>query len=48
MAVEHKPTAVVHRGTKGSKTGCGTDTREHSSHWVSTGKSITCGKNGCS
>ena len=47
MAVEHTPTEIVHRGTKGGKTGCGVDTKEKPSHWVSTHKKITCEKNGC-
>lgn len=47
MAVEHTPTSVVHKGTKGGTTGCGTDTREKSSHWENTGSRVTCDKNGC-
>ena len=46
MAVEHKPTKVVHRGTKGGKTGCGFDTTEHKTHWENTYKSINCDRNG--
>ncbi len=34
MAVKHTPTNEVHKGSIGGKTGCGFDTREHSSHWV--------------
>lgn len=26
MAVKHIPTNIVHKGTKGGTTGCGTDT----------------------
>lgn len=47
MAVKHTPTKEVHKGTKGGKTGCGFDTREHPSHWVSSSEKITCAKNGC-
>lgn len=28
MSVKHTPTGVVHRGDKGGKTGCGTDTKK--------------------
>ena len=47
MAVEHIPTNEVHSGTKGGKTGCGFNTREHPSHWQNVNKRITCSKNGC-
>ncbi|MFD1385947.1 hypothetical protein ACFQ4Z_03970 [Oceanobacillus oncorhynchi subsp. oncorhynchi] len=47
MAVEHTPTNIVHSGTKGGTTGCGYDTKEHSSHWVNSNARITCDKNGC-
>lgn len=47
MAVKHIPTGVVHSGTKGGKTGCGTNTNENLSHWVNTSSKITCDKNGC-
>lgn len=47
MSVKHTPTGIIHRGAKGSKTGCGTDTNEHYSHWVNTSEKITCDKNGC-
>lgn len=47
MAVKHTPTGVVHKGNKGGKTGCGTDTRDNSSHWVATTERVTCDKNGC-
>ena len=47
MAVKHIPTGVIHRGQKGSKTGCGSDTTEHPSHWVNSTASVTCTKNGC-
>ena len=47
MAVEHTPTAEVHKGTKGGTTGCGINTNTHSDHWINTSKSITCDKNGC-
>lgn len=47
MAVKHTPTNEVHKGSKGGKTGCGFDTREHSSHWVATSERISCAKNGC-
>lgn len=47
MAVKHTPTEKVHSGSKGWTTGCGTDTTEHSSHWVNTGGKITCNKDGC-
>ncbi|WP_282032235.1 hypothetical protein [Winogradskyella eximia] len=47
MAVKHTPTGVIHSGQKGANTGCGTDTKDHSSHWVNTNAKITCNKNGC-
>lgn len=47
MAVKHIPTNIVHSGSKGGTTGCGTNTKEHSDHWVSTGEIVTCNKNGC-
>ena len=47
MAVKHTPTGEVHVGAKGGKTGCGFDTRENPSHWVSTSERVTCAKNGC-
>jgi len=47
MAVKHTPTAVIHSGTKGGKTGCGINTTDHPSHWVDTHQKITCDKNGC-
>lgn len=47
MAVKHKPTGEIHRGTKGGATGCGVDTRKNPEHWVSTSEKITCAKNGC-
>ena len=47
MAVKHTPTGIVHSGTKGGKTGCGFDTQDKPSHWVSTTERITCDKDGC-
>ena len=47
MAVKHVPTNEIHSGFKGGKTGCGFNTREHPTHWVSTKERITCGKSGC-
>lgn len=47
MAVRHIPTNIVHAGTKGGNTGCGTNTSEKPSHWENTSASITCDKNGC-
>ena len=47
MAVKHVPTKVVHSGTKGGTTGCGFNTRDNPTHWVSTHERITCDKNGC-
>jgi len=47
MAIEHKPTGIVHKGQKGGTTGCGTDTTVHSDHWTNTNSKITCEKNGC-
>jgi hypothetical protein len=37
MAVKHNPTGVVHQGNKGGTTGCGVDTKKHSTHWGSLG-----------
>ena len=47
MAVKHTPTNIVHRGTKGGTTGCGTDTKVKKDHWVNTSSRINCDKNGC-
>lgn len=47
MAVKHVPTEIVHQGTKGGKTGCGTDTTKEPDHWVESHSKITCDKNGC-
>lgn len=47
MAVKHIPTGIVHSGTKGGTTGCGTNTNENSSHWENTSSGINCEKNGC-
>tara|TARA_R110002051_G_scaffold104634_1_gene177437 strand:- start:2368 stop:2517 length:150 start_codon:yes stop_codon:yes gene_type:complete len=47
MAFKHTPTDEVHIGIKGGKTGCGFNTTENPSHWVTTSESITCTKNGC-
>ena len=47
MAVEHISTSIVHKGTKGGTTGCGTNTKELPSHWVNTNSRINCDKNGC-
>lgn len=32
MAVNHNPTGIVHQGSKGGKTGCGTNTNDHKDH----------------
>lgn len=47
MAVKHMPTNIVHKGTKGGTTGCGTDTKVKSDHWENTNSRIDCDKNGC-
>ncbi len=47
MAVKHIPTKEIHKRQKGGTTGCGFDTSEHSTHWMSTNEKITCDKNGC-
>lgn len=47
MAIKHTPTGIVHKGSKGGKTGCGFDTKDNSSHWVDTHDRITCDKDGC-
>lgn len=47
MAVRHIPTDIVHKGIKGGKTGCGTDTNKLPDHWENTSKRVTCEKNGC-
>ena len=47
MAVKHTPTGIVHSGTKGGNTGCGSDTNDNKDHWVNTKVKITCDKNGC-
>lgn len=47
MAVKHTPTDIVHRGTKGGKTGCGFDTKEKASHWMKSNGKINCMKDGC-
>ncbi|MAD52839.1 MAG: hypothetical protein CMF18_02035 [Idiomarinaceae bacterium] len=43
-AVKHTPTRIVHQGNKGSKTGCGFNTKKHSSHWVDSHEKINCDK----
>ena len=51
MAVKHTDPdtlkTIVHSGYKGSKTGCGIDTKVNPSHWANTILSVTCDKNGC-
>lgn len=47
MSVKHTPTGIVHRGDKGGKTECGTDTKKNAHHWVNSHEKITCDKNGC-
>lgn len=47
MAVKHKPTNVVHSGSKGGKTGCGFDTNKKADHWVNSHEKINCDKDGC-
>lgn len=47
MSVKHISTGIVHSGTTGGMTGCGSNTREHPSHWLNTSSKITCDKNGC-
>lgn len=47
MAVKHIPTRIVHKGTKGGTTGCGTNTKENPIHWENTSSTINCDKNGC-
>jgi hypothetical protein len=47
MPVKHTPTGIVHSGTKGGKTGCGTDTTVLADHWTNTSDKVTCDKNGC-
>ncbi|ELU50238.1 hypothetical protein [Vibrio campbellii] len=47
MAVKHTPTGIVHKGKKGSTTGCGFDTKKESPHWSDSHSKITCDKNGC-
>jgi len=38
---------IVHKGKKGGKTGCGTDTKKNLSNWKNVNFKITCDKNGC-
>lgn len=47
MPVKHKPTEIVHKGTKGGTTGCGTDTKKEADHWMNTNENVNCEKNGC-
>jgi len=47
MVVKHTPTEIVHKGTKGGKTGCGYDTKEKASHWVNSNERVNCEKKGC-
>ncbi|MCK2043327.1 hypothetical protein KZO83_11515 [Chromohalobacter sp. TMW 2.2308] len=47
MAVKHKETGEVHRGSKGGHTGCGFDTTKKPDHWVASSERINCEKNGC-
>jgi hypothetical protein len=45
MAVKNTDTGEVHKGAKGSKTGCGFDTT--GDNWVNSSEKITCDKDGC-
>jgi len=47
VAVKHTPTNVVHKGSKGGTTGCGSNTNENITHWVNVNDRIDCDKNGC-
>lgn len=47
MAVEHTPSGIVHDGSKGSTTACGTNTNDHYDHWRNTSSKVTCKKKGC-
>lgn len=47
MAVKHIPSGEVHKGQKGGKTGCGTNTNVQPTHWINTIEPISCEKNGC-
>lgn len=47
MPVKHTPTGIIHKGNKGGITACGTDTKDHADHWISSSSKITCEKNGC-
>lgn len=47
MAVKHTPTNIVHKGNKGGRTGCGSNTTDHRDHWVASSLKVTCDKNGC-
>jgi len=47
MAVKQIDSGIVHRGTKGGKTGCGFNTKENQNNWKNIGSPITCTKNGC-
>lgn len=40
--VKHKPSGVVHSGTKGGTTKCGVDTKVHAEHWAATNAQVTC------
>lgn len=40
-------TDVVHSGSKGGATGCGTNTNDQNSHWINSGSKITCNEEVC-
>jgi len=47
MAVKNTESKEVHKGFKGGTTGCGFDTTDNPSNWISTTQNITCAKDGC-
>ena len=47
MDVKHALVIQVHSGSKGGRTGYGSDTRLHPDHWVSSSQKITCYKYEC-
>lgn len=44
MAVKHTPTNIVHQGTKGGTTGCGSNTKDIPSHWQNSSDRVNCKK----
>ncbi len=47
MMLKHLPSGIVHKGKKDGTTGCGTNTKSQSDHWIFSSQPVSCAKNGC-